>query len=182
MIELFRLLETFYYCYIKRDRIIYAKKLGVRIGKDCEILTNPCTCFGSEPWLVKLGNHVRITAGVKFFTHDGAIWVARGLDSKLSTYDCFKPIIVGNNVMIGARTLIMPGVVIGNNVIIGGGSIVTKDIPSNSIVGGAPARRISDLNRYVSKVKENMVPTKGMSMKEKRKYLMEKRPEWFYEE
>ena len=50
------------------------------------------------------------------------------------------PIRIGNNVWIGANSIILPSVKIGNNVIIGAGSVVTKDIPSNSQVVGNPAK------------------------------------------
>ena len=43
---------------------------------------------------------------------------------------------IGNNVVLGANTLILPNVKIGSNVIVGAGSIVTKDIPNNCVVGG----------------------------------------------
>lgn len=172
-------LQMAYYCYITRNKLEYARKRGVRMGKDCQILANPYHCFGSEPWLITLGDHVDVTEDVKFFTHDGGIWVARGLDPVVRDYDLFKPIKVGNNVMIGVRTQIMPGVTIGDNVIIGGGSIVTKDVPSNSIVAGTPAKPISQLDRYLEKIKSDMIPTKKMTQDEKRRYLTEHFPEWF---
>lgn len=49
---------------------------------------------------------------------------------------------IGNDVWIGTRAIIMPGVKIGNGVIIGAGSVVTKDIPDYAIVGGVPAKII----------------------------------------
>ena len=51
-----------------------------------------------------------------------------------------KPIVIGNNVFIGARAIIMKGVTIGDGAVIGAGSVVTKDVPSNSIVAGNPAK------------------------------------------
>ena len=53
-----------------------------------------------------------------------------------------KPVTIGNNVWIGGRAVINPGVTIGDNVVIGAGSVVTKDIPANSVVAGNPARLI----------------------------------------
>lgn len=52
------------------------------------------------------------------------------------------PIHIGNDVWIGARVIILPGVTVGSHVIIGAGSVVTKDIPDYAIVGGSPARII----------------------------------------
>lgn len=53
-----------------------------------------------------------------------------------------KPITIGNNVWIGTRAIIMPGVTIGDGAVIGAGSIVTKDVESNTVVAGVPARFI----------------------------------------
>ena len=55
------------------------------------------------------------------------------------------PIVVGDNVWIGAGVQVMPGVTIGSNVVIGSGSIVTKDIPSNSVAVGNPCKVIRQI-------------------------------------
>lgn len=175
----FKTLEEIFYVYICNDTVKYAKKLGVKMGKECQILTDPRNAFGTEPWLVTLGNHVDVTAGVTFLTHEGGIWVARGLKEKLKEYDYFMPIKVGNNVMIGIDSAIMPGVTIGDNVIIAAKSVVTKDIPSNSIVGGIPAKKIADLDGLIEKIEKGCVPTKKMSAAEKYEYLKKEKPEWF---
>ncbi|WP_127545825.1 MULTISPECIES: sugar O-acetyltransferase [Paenibacillus] len=56
-----------------------------------------------------------------------------------------KPVTIGNNVWIGGRAVINPGVIIGDNVVIASGSVVTKDVPDNMIVGGNPARIIREI-------------------------------------
>ena len=53
-----------------------------------------------------------------------------------------KPIHIGNNVWFGAGVTVLPGVTVGDNAIVGAGSVVTKDVPSNAIVAGNPARLI----------------------------------------
>lgn len=179
MSGIIRKIKRIWYVYIKKDTTKFARMLGVRVGEHGQILTDPVKAFGTEPWLVTLGDHVDVTADVQFLTHEGGIWVARGLKKELNEYDKFAPIKVGNNVMIGIRSIIMPGVTIGDNVIIAANSIVTKDVPSNSIIGGMPAKKISDLDKFMSRIEENTVLTKRMTQEEKRVYLMEKFPEWF---
>lgn len=56
-----------------------------------------------------------------------------------------KPITIGNNVWVGGRAIINPGVTIGHNVVIASGAVVTKDIPDNVIVGGNPAKVIKQI-------------------------------------
>ena len=60
---------------------------------------------------------------------------------------------IGNNVFIGAKTTVLPNVKIGNNVVIGAGSIVTNDIPDNSLAVGNPARVIGSTDDYLKKKK-----------------------------
>ena len=51
------------------------RKLGLKLGGGFEILNG--WDFGSEPWLIEIGDNVRITSGVRFVTHDGGVWVLR---------------------------------------------------------------------------------------------------------
>ena len=53
-----------------------------------------------------------------------------------------EKVTIGNDVWIGMRSIIMPGVKIGNGAVIGAGAVVTKDVPDYAIVGGVPARII----------------------------------------
>lgn len=116
--------------------------LGVKVGNGCRIYTHH---FGTEPWLISIGDRVTVTAGVKFLTHDGTTWLMR--DEKGRRYR-YAPIQVGSDVFIGVDALIMPGVRIGNRVIVGSGSVVTKSVPDGSIVAGNPARIIGSYDDY----------------------------------
>ena len=149
--------------------INYAKTIGVDIGKNCEFHKN--IMWGSEPYLIKIGNNVRITNGVRFCTHDGGVWVLRNLKKEYTNIDIFGKIVVGNNVHIGWNAIIMPGVTIGDNCIIGAGAIVTKDIDSNSIAVGIPAKVIKNIQDYEIKNKTSFMYTKQMSYKKKRNFL-----------
>lgn len=57
-------------------------------------------------------------------------------------YDLAKPITIGNDVWIGGNSTICPGVTIGDNVVVGAGSVVVKNVPSNVVVAGNPAKII----------------------------------------
>ncbi len=152
--------------FIRREKLL--RKSGVNIGKNSEIY--PDVIFGSEPYLITIGDSVRITSGCKLITHDGGIWVLRNL-KLLENGDFFGKIIIGNNVHIGMNTIIMPNVIIGNNCIIGCGSIVTKNIPDNSVATGVPARVIETIEEYYNKNKDRCEFTKSMNSKEKERYI-----------
>lgn len=145
------------------------------IGDNCNLLTAP-SCFGREPWLIKIGNHVEITAGVRFITHDGGVWTLR---DKYPDMDVFGNIVIGNNVFIGMQSIILPGVHIGNNCVIGAGSVVTRDIPDNTVATGVPARPIRSIAEYEKKSKEKDAGTKRIPISQKKIVLQEMHPEWF---
>lgn len=141
------------------------RSLGVVIGENSEIY--PSVNFGSEPYLIEIGNNVRITDNVKLTTHDGGIWVLRN-NGKLKNADRFGKIVVGNNVHIGIDSIIMPGVHIGDNVIIGAGSIVTRDIPSNTVAVGVPCKPIETIDEYYKKIKDKVLISKNMNYQQKK--------------
>ena len=86
-----------------------AKAAGVTIGESNFIASH---FWSSEPYLIKIGSHCAITAGVKIFTHGGAHSVRRWYPK----FDIFGKVTIGDYVYIGTSSLIMPGVTIGNNV------------------------------------------------------------------
>lgn len=127
----------------KKRAELYRKHLGVRIGKNIRFTGKPQ--WGTEPFLIEIGDDVTITQDVSFLTHDGGVGIFRKEFPGINVYGRIK---IGNNVFIGARCIILPGVTIGNNVVIATGSIVTKNIEDNSIVAGVPAKVIKSLEDY----------------------------------
>jgi acetyltransferase-like isoleucine patch superfamily enzyme len=153
------------------DPIGYHRRNGVRIGKDCRLLGTNTETFGSEPYLVKLGDHVTVTGGVQFVTHDGGVWVFR---EKEPDIDVFGPITVGSNVFIGFGSIIMPGVTIGDNCVIGAGSVVTRDVESGTVVAGVPAKRLLTIDEYRAKIEPKVTHIRGLPPEEKARILKER--------
>ena len=95
----------------------WARRRGVKIGKGCQI---GCREFSSEPYLIEIGDYVRIARGTSFYTHGGVIPLRKlKNDPEL---DHFGKIKIGDYTSIGANCMIMAGVTIGKACIVGGGS------------------------------------------------------------
>lgn len=135
----------------KRIKNTILRLFGTKIGKNT-VINCRLKSFGSEPYLVSIGNNCVISKNVEFITHHGVgtlLYNLKYFDKKI---DIIEPINIGNNVYIGMGAYIMPGVTIGDNWIIGARSIVTKNIPDSSVVTGSPARIIENINSYYQKV------------------------------
>ena len=148
------------------SKIKYLIKRGAKIGSNTKIISG-INSLGSEPYLIEIGSNCLISSEVLFVTHDGGMNVLNNLNYFEKKSDKLAPIKVGNNVFIGAKSSILPGVKIGNNCIIGLGSIVTKDIPDNSVACGVPAKVIKNIDEYYNGIKNDVYPTFTMSSKEK---------------
>lgn len=90
---------------------------------------------------VSFGNHVFIAPNCLFTTAEHAL----DAEQRNEGLEVALPITVGNNVWIGAGTIVLGGVTIGDNTVIGAGSVVTKDIPANVIAVGAPCRVLREI-------------------------------------
>lgn len=139
---------------------------GMTMGTGCRILAP--VYFGTEPWLISIGNDVSISANTEFTTHDGGTWAFRrrpGFEDVVK----YGRITIKDNVMIGISVIIMPGVTIGPNAVVGAGSVVTKDVPPGVVVAGNPARVICTVDEYAQKCKERMRPYDVEAYKRDRK-------------
>ena len=164
-----KIYRKIYGTLVKRfNPIKYARKIGVNFGE--KFHTYGDINWGTEPWIITIGNNVHITNGVKFITHDGGTLLFR---DKVPDLEITKPIVIGDNVYIGNDVILMPGVTIGSNVVIGAGAIVTKDIPENSVAVGVPARVIKTTDEYFEKLQKESLHLGHLKGQEKDKALME---------
>lgn len=124
----------------------YFRKQGAIIGEDCRIMIRT---LGSEPYLVRIGNHCTIAPHASLTTHDGSGWI---FTDEIPSLQRFGKIDIRDNCFIGIRAIILPGVTIGPNAIVGSGAIVTRDVPPDTIVVGCPAKPIANIHDYKKKI------------------------------
>lgn len=136
--------------------ISHLRNSGITIGENCVFLSPKTASIDlTRPSLVEIGNDCFFNRGITILTHD---WVSRVIRKSHSTFfPSSGKVKIGNNVSCGFNVTILKGVTIGDNVFIGLGSIVTKDIPPNSIVAGVPARVICSLESFINRrIKESL--------------------------
>lgn len=123
-------------------------KKGLKIGKNCQL--GNCTIDPSHCFHITIGDNVTFGPRVHVLAHDAS--------TKLFlNYTRVANVSIGNNVFVGAYSIILPGVHIGDNVVVGAGSIVTHSIPSNSVALGTPARVVKSLEKYLDSKKIEMI-------------------------
>ena len=122
----------------------YYRKIGMHIGKGCNIVSNITT---TEPWLISIGDNSTLAGGVVLCTHDNSI-------SKVvpDSTDLFGKITIGKNCFIGQESLILYGVTLADNIIVAAGSVVTKSFTQERIIiGGNPAKIIGTYDSFAKK-------------------------------
>ncbi len=139
---------------IKTATIKTAVKRGLKKGNNLYVEGIPN--FGSEPFLVEIGDDVTLAEGVSFINHGGEARVTKRIE-KYKDGRNFGRIKIGDNTFIGKGSILMPGVSIGSNCIVGSLSIVSNSIPDNSIYAGIPAKFICTIEQYGDKLLANNV-------------------------
>ncbi len=120
--------------------------VGANFTKMGGVLIDPSHC-----WHINIGDNVVLAPRVHILAHDTSTKVFLDYTRVANT-------VIGNNVFIGAGTIVLPGVTIGNNVVIGAGSVVANDIPNESVAVGNPARVVKSLNDFLEENKQRMTP------------------------
>jgi maltose O-acetyltransferase len=119
----------FYFCY----------GYNIEIGEGCYINFN---CNFVDDGKIIIGNKVMFGPSVTIAT------VGHPLNPNYRGYMYCAPVVIEDNCWIGASVVIVPGVKIGENSVIGAGSVVTKDIPANSIAVGNPCRVLRAIDEH----------------------------------
>jgi maltose O-acetyltransferase len=119
---------------------------GLKLGENVVIVDtfffDPSHCY-----LISIGDNTIICPEVRLIAHDASI-------KKHLGYTKIGKITIKENCFIGDSSIVLPNVTIGPNSIVGAGSVVTKNVPPNTVAAGNPARSICSLDDYLNKVKK----------------------------
>ena len=143
--------------------------MGMKVGSNFKrlhgVILDPGHC-----WLIEIGDNVTLAPRVHILCHDAST-------KTFLNFTKIGRVTIGDNVFIGAESVVLPGVTIGNNVVIGANSTVTHDIPQNSVAVGSPARVMCSLDEYLKKERDRMetAPCYGENYTLRKDVSMEKR-------
>ncbi len=116
---------------------------NIRVGKN--VFINSGCCFQDQGG-IEIGDNALIGQQVVIATLNHDLQP----DKRGNMFPV--PVKIGNNVWIGAKATILPGVTIGNGAVIAAGAVVTKDVPENTVVAGIPARIIKNIQDRRTKI------------------------------
>ncbi len=116
---------------------------NIRVGKN--VFINSGCCFQDQGG-IEIGDNALIGQQVVIATLNHYLQP----DKRGNMFPV--PVKIGNNVWIGAKATILPGVTIGNGAVIAAGAVVTKDVPENTVVAGIPARIIKNIKDRRTKI------------------------------
>lgn len=136
---IYRLLYRLKANYTTEDLIKKGLRVGGNFQRMHDVILDPSHC-----WLIEIGNNVTIAPRVHVLAHDASTKMLLG-------YTKIGLVSIGNNVFIGANTVILPNVTIGNNIVIGANSTVSKNLPDNGVYAGIPAKYICSIEEYKQK-------------------------------
>ncbi|MCQ2468647.1 MAG: acyltransferase [Ruminococcus sp.] len=120
-------------------------KMGLKVGSNFHrligVIIDPAHC-----WLIEIGDNVTLAPRVHILAHDAST-------KQLLGYAKIGKVTIGNNVFIGADSVVLPNVHIGDNVIVGANSTVTRDLESGFVYAGSPAKKITSIEEFINKNK-----------------------------
>lgn len=149
-------LQWAYYTNSSKNYVDYLRNKGISIGNNVKIRHPRKTSIDiSRPSLIQIGDNVDINDNFSIMTHDFGTSVFKNLYHDFVA--CSGRVVIGNNIYFGRNVTILKDVSIGDNCIIGVGSIVTRDIPANSVACGIPCRRICSIEEYYFRRKKRQI-------------------------
>ena len=153
--------------YTTEKLVSMGMTVGKNFGRLNGVILDPSHC-----WLITIGDNVTMAPRVHILCHDAST-------KTFLNYTKIGRVTIGDNVFIGAESVVLPGVTIGSNVIIGANSTVIHDVPDGVVVAGSPARVICTLEEYLGKERSRMesAPCYGEEYTLRQNVSMEKRME-----
>lgn len=127
---------------IVNNKIAALVKRGLKVGRNFSMQSS-CIIDEEYCWLISIGDDVTLAKKVYIIAHDSSTKLELG-------YRKIGLVKIGDKTFIGAGCTVLANVKIGANVIIGAGSLVSKDIPDNSIAVGIPAKVIGNTDDYLA--------------------------------
>lgn len=138
------------------EYVRYLNSQGVEIGIGTHFFDPQSTTIDTQrPWMLHIGKYCKITSRVVILCHDYSRSVLRRKYGEVIGEA--RETIIGDNVFLGIGTTICMGSTIGNNVIIGAGSVVSGNVPSDTVYAGVPAQFVCTLDEYYHKRKAKTV-------------------------
>ena len=138
-----RLIKQLVYRLRGEYTVEHLVRLGLKVGNNF----NPQLGFELDPshcWLITIGDNVTFGPHVQVLAHDASTCAHLG-------YAKIGRVHIGDNVFIGAGSIVLPGVSIGNDSIIGAGSVVTHSVPERTVYAGNPASKVCSLESFLEK-------------------------------
>lgn len=132
-------------------------KYHVDIGNNCIFWSpNHVNIDVQRPWMLHIGNDVRVTSGVTILCHDYSRSVFCDIEGMGNVGEA-KTTWIGDNVFIGVNAIILMGTRIGNNSIVGAGAVASGSFPDGSVIAGNPAKVITTVEELYKKRKDDEV-------------------------
>jgi len=153
-----------------RFRLWRLRRAGLTISRTAKMASFPE--FGSEPYLITIGDRVAMGGEVEFITHDGGTHVFRHIDRYKDVIK-YGRITIHENCVIGQRVLILPGVTIGPNSVVAAGSVVSRNVPPGVLAAGNPAKPVMSVRQYAEwALAATPKYDRAEYLRDKRKFLM----------
>lgn len=136
------------YIFKEQSELEYLENHGFIHGKNFQFYSG-YPIDSNFPWLISVGDNVMLATDCKILAHDASTGFT-GAHTKIGR------VTIGNNVFIGARSIVLCNTKIGDNVIVGANSVVTHDLDSNGVYAGNPAVYICSFDEYKKKHLANL--------------------------